>query len=149
MDEFIPKPYPFSFVVVDVIAIFHYHSIFSGSAKIILFLKWRNKNKLRSFFAEFLKNYCLLKSKFVYRCFLWAWQCSPTKNCVVPLHCINYFSLFNFVYVINLKNKSCSLVPNGMLVVSGVFFFLHMRFWDQNLCYDTILVMKNMRIFFI
>jgi hypothetical protein len=39
MDEFIPKPYPFSLVVVDdVIAIFHYHSIFSGSAKIILFL---------------------------------------------------------------------------------------------------------------
>jgi hypothetical protein len=34
MDEFIPKPYPFSFVVVDdVIAILHYHSIFSGSAK--------------------------------------------------------------------------------------------------------------------
>jgi hypothetical protein len=41
MDEFIPKPYPFSFVVVDddAIAILHYHSIFSGSVKIILFLK--------------------------------------------------------------------------------------------------------------
>ncbi len=55
--------------------------------------------------------------------FLWAWQCSPTKNCVVPIDGIKFFSLFNFVYVINLKNKSCSLVPNGMLVVSAVFFF--------------------------
>jgi hypothetical protein len=34
MDEFIPKPYPFSFVVDDdVIAILHCHSIFSGSGK--------------------------------------------------------------------------------------------------------------------
>jgi hypothetical protein len=60
MDESVPKPYLFSFVVVDdVIAILHYHSIFSGSAKIILFFKCRNKNKLRSLLAE-------LKKKFVY-----------------------------------------------------------------------------------
>jgi len=76
------------------------------------------------------------------------------KNCIVPVHGISFFSLFNFVYVINLKNKSCSLVPNGMLVVSAIYIYIYIyRFLDQNLCYDTkclckTLVMKNMRIFF-
>jgi len=56
------------------------------------------------------------------------------------------------VYVINLKHKSCSLVPNGMLVVSAIFVFAG-EVLRSKLVYDTkclckTLLMKNMKIVF-
>jgi hypothetical protein len=74
------------------------------------------------------------------------------KNCIVLLHGINFFSFKNFVYVINLKHKSCSLVPNGMLVVSAIFVFAG-EVLRSKLVYDTkclckTLLMKNMKIVF-
>ncbi len=85
-----------------------HHNTFSGSAEIILFFKCQNFRKLRPFLAEFLKNYCLLKSKFyrilelfnfffplslnnfitssIQHLLLWAEQCNLVKNFVIMLH---------------------------------------------------------------
>lgn len=52
---------------------------------------------------------------------LWAWQCSPTKNCVVLLQGFLIFSLFDFVSPLNLKTKPPSSAPDGVPVVSFIF----------------------------
>jgi hypothetical protein len=39
----------------------------------------------------------------------------------LPYDCFIFFSLFDFEYALNLKNKPCFLVPDGMLVVNAQF----------------------------
>jgi hypothetical protein len=42
------------------------------------------------------------------------------ENCIVLPYGLNFFSLSDFVCGINLKNKLCYLVFDGMLVVSAI-----------------------------
>jgi hypothetical protein len=50
----------------------------------------------------------------------WAWQCSPTENCVVLLQGFNFFSLFNYVSALNLKITHPSSVLDGMPVANPI-----------------------------
>ncbi len=99
----------------------NYHSTFTCLAKFIFQKKCQILRKLRSLLAEKLENYYLLKPKFVYQCFLWAWQWSLMENYIILPHGFLINSLFDFVYAINLKNKPWSSMPNGRPMVNAIF----------------------------
>ncbi len=104
---------------MDWIPYVGYHSMFSGSAKIICILKYQNFRKLRSFLAEFLK-------KIVY----WSWNLFIGTFYVsdsvvlrwIALFCCKVFNFFLFWFCVcnNLKNKLYFLVHDDMPMVSVI-----------------------------
>jgi hypothetical protein len=59
------------------------------------------------------------------------------KNCIVLLQGVLKFSLFDFVYAINLKNKPCFSMTNSMPMVNAIFPTR-----------EDLGLMNNMQIFF-
>jgi len=81
----------------------NYHSTFTCLANFIFKKKCQILRKLRSLLAEKLENYYLLKPKFVYQCFLWAWQWSLMENYIILPH--GFLNQFPFWFCVCNKSK--------------------------------------------